>query len=83
MLCKDYGIHTYKPTLSKPGLGQGSEPGIGGILFALPACPPLRAAQARRAGGREGRNHHPSFGRKLGLLLMTRARLKLVILLRP
>jgi hypothetical protein len=27
MLCKDYGIHSYKPTLSKPGLGQGSGPG--------------------------------------------------------
>jgi hypothetical protein len=23
MLCNDYRIHTYKPTLSKPGLGQG------------------------------------------------------------
>ncbi|HUT69483.1 MAG TPA: hypothetical protein VMW89_02300 [Desulfatiglandales bacterium] len=39
---------------------------IGGILFALRACPPLRAAQARRAG-MKGRNHHPSFGRKLGM----------------
>jgi hypothetical protein len=27
MLCKNYGIHTYKPTLSKPGLGQGFGPG--------------------------------------------------------
>jgi len=27
MLCKDYGICRYKPTLSKPGLGQGSGPG--------------------------------------------------------
>jgi len=27
MLCKDYGIHKYKRTLSKPGLGQGSGPG--------------------------------------------------------
>jgi hypothetical protein len=23
MPCKDYGLYRYKPTLSKPGLGQG------------------------------------------------------------
>jgi len=25
MLCKDYGIHRYKSSLSKPGLGQGHQ----------------------------------------------------------
>ena len=32
MLCKDYGIHRYKPTLSKPGLGQGHKDRYG-IVF--------------------------------------------------
>jgi len=74
MLCKDYGIHRYRPTLSKPGLGQGSGPGtqredeykLNNALFSLMSLrltnfnvPPIKKAVTVHGFRGSGLNENP------------------------